>query len=184
MSRLPLCPAHLPQASVKLLSLCSMCRERWKEHRHSASSKPTTEFAQPVWVGQAAVIPCKRVRIWVCFSQPQSITQKGVHARLLTAREREHWFLQHLSHLPATNFGRQQREHPFCAILWRSPGVCSSMPGITPGWGYKFACVWSESFQPSQKGLCKFRWVWSSLRLIETNPLRSPWCSHSSCDFL
>ena len=42
------------------------------------------------------------------FSQPQSITQKGVHARLLTALEREHWFfLQHLSHFPATNFGRQ-----------------------------------------------------------------------------
>ena len=31
------------------------------------------------------------------ISQPQSITQKGVHARPLTAREREHWFLQHLS---------------------------------------------------------------------------------------
>ena len=42
------------------------------------------------------------------FSQPQSITQKGVHARPLTAREREHWFVfQHLSHVPATNFGRQ-----------------------------------------------------------------------------
>ena len=41
------------------------------------------------------------------FSQPQSITQKGVHARPLTAREREHWFLKHLSHFPVTNFGRQ-----------------------------------------------------------------------------
>ena len=41
------------------------------------------------------------------ISQPQSITQKGVHACPLTAREREHWFSQHLSHFPATNFGRQ-----------------------------------------------------------------------------
>ena len=39
--------------------------------------------------------------------QRQSITQKGVHARSLTAREREHWFLQHLSHFTAVNFGRQ-----------------------------------------------------------------------------
>ena len=41
------------------------------------------------------------------YSQRQSITQKGVHARSLTAREREHWFLQHLSHFIAVNFGRQ-----------------------------------------------------------------------------
>ena len=40
-------------------------------------------------------------------SQRQSITQKGVHTRALTAREREHWFLQHLSHFIAVNFGRQ-----------------------------------------------------------------------------
>ena len=38
---------------------------------------------------------------------PQSITQKGVHAHPLTAPEREHWFLQHLSHFIAVNFGRQ-----------------------------------------------------------------------------
>ena len=41
------------------------------------------------------------------FSQPQSSTQKGVHAHPLTAREREHWFLKHLSHSLAANFGRQ-----------------------------------------------------------------------------
>ena len=41
------------------------------------------------------------------ISQPQSITQKGVHAHLLTAREREHWFLQRLSHFRAANCGRQ-----------------------------------------------------------------------------
>ena len=41
------------------------------------------------------------------LSQPQFITQKGVHAHPLTAREREHWFLQHLSHFLAANFGRQ-----------------------------------------------------------------------------
>ena len=41
------------------------------------------------------------------FSQRQSITQKGVHTHPLTAWEREHWFLQHLSHFIAVNFGRQ-----------------------------------------------------------------------------
>ena len=41
------------------------------------------------------------------MSQTQSITQKGVHAPLLTARERLHWFLQHFSHFLAANFGRQ-----------------------------------------------------------------------------
>ena len=30
------------------------------------------------------------------FSQPQSITQKRVDIDLLTAQEREHWFLQRL----------------------------------------------------------------------------------------
>ena len=40
-------------------------------------------------------------------SQPQSITQKGVHAHPSTAQEREHWVLQHLNQLPAANFGRQ-----------------------------------------------------------------------------
>ena len=35
---------------------------------------------------------------WQICSQPESITQKGVHIDPLTAREREHWILQHLSH--------------------------------------------------------------------------------------
>ena len=41
------------------------------------------------------------------ISQPQSITQKGVHAHPLKAWEREHWCLKHLSHFLAANFGRQ-----------------------------------------------------------------------------
>ena len=41
----------------------------------------------------------KGICLWGwCFSQPQSITQEGVHTHPLTARECEHWFLQHLSH--------------------------------------------------------------------------------------
>ena len=40
-------------------------------------------------------------------SQRQSIIQKGVHAHPLTARERENWFLQHLSQFLAAKFGRQ-----------------------------------------------------------------------------
>ena len=54
----------------------------------------------------AFVHACSRLLAFV-FSQPQSITQKGVHAHLVTAQEREHWFLQHLSHFLAANFGRQ-----------------------------------------------------------------------------
>ena len=56
-----------------------------------------------------------------CFSQHQSITQKGVHAHPLTAWEREHWFPQHLSHFPTANFGRQKREHPFVRYLGALP---------------------------------------------------------------
>ena len=33
--------------------------------------------------------------------------KKGVHAHLLTAREREHWFLQHLRQFWVHIFGRQ-----------------------------------------------------------------------------
>ena len=40
-------------------------------------------------------------------ASPEIFTQKGVHAHPLTAREREHWILQHVSHLLAANFGRQ-----------------------------------------------------------------------------
>ena len=58
------------------------------------------------------------------FSQRQSITQRGVRAHPFTARERANTgFLQHLSHLLAANFGRQQREHPFvryCGALHNS----------------------------------------------------------------
>ena len=63
--------------------------------RKQFRSKEAEEFAQTVfvWVGP--------------FSQRQSITQKGVHAHALTAPEREHWFLQHLSHFLAADFGHQ-----------------------------------------------------------------------------
>ena len=58
--------------------------------------KPKIPSAQP------GLLPgCSKI------SRPQSITQKGVHTHPLTAREREHWFLQHLSHFLAANFGRQ-----------------------------------------------------------------------------
>ena len=57
----------------------------------------------------------------VLISQRQSITQKGVHAHPLTAREREHWFLQHVSHFIPLNFGRQQREHPFVRYFGALP---------------------------------------------------------------
>ena len=38
--------------------------------------------------------------------------QTGVHTHPLTARVREHWFLQHLSHFIAANFGHQWRKRP------------------------------------------------------------------------
>ena len=37
------------------------------------------------------------------------------------------------------------------------------MAGIAPAWCYKFGCVWSVSFRPTETGLCEFGWVWSSL---------------------
>ena len=42
--------------------------------------------------------------------------------------------------------------------------VCSYMAGIAQVWGYKFGCVWSVSFRPTQTGLCKSGGVWSSLK--------------------
>ena len=53
------------------------------------------------------------------FSQRQSITQKGVHTHLLTAREREHWLLRHFSHFFSREFRLSIERTPFCAILWR-----------------------------------------------------------------
>ena len=47
-------------------------------------------------------IPC------LCkLSQPQSITENGVHTDLLTAWEREHWFLQHFQPFLAAGLGPQ-----------------------------------------------------------------------------
>ena len=43
---------------------------------------------------------------WTAQPAPKYHT-KGVHAHPLTAREREHRFLQHLSDFLAVNFGRQ-----------------------------------------------------------------------------
>ena len=55
------------------------------------------------------------------ISQPQSITQKGVHARPLTAREREHWFFAAFEPFSSHEFRALIARTPFCAILWRSP---------------------------------------------------------------
>ena len=88
----------------------------WAKCRSDEAGQKTQRFLAPkvssTLMGSLAKGFLQKVRgkfaeICTKYSQPQSITQKGVHARLLTAREREHWFLQHLSHLPATNFGRQ-----------------------------------------------------------------------------
>ena len=50
-------------------------------------------------------------------SQRQSITQKGVHTHPLTAREREHWFLQHLGAISWPRIsGVNSANTPFCAI--------------------------------------------------------------------
>ena len=59
------------------------------------------------------------------FSQPQSITQKGVHAHLATAREREHWFKTFVAFEPllGAEFRASIARTPFCAVLWRSPNL-------------------------------------------------------------
>ena len=83
---------------------------------HELSLGPRWPFTQPKTPNPAMslVAPyyCAIPRDYLsdtplAFSQCQSITQKGVHARPLTAREREHWFLKRLTLFPATNFGRQ-----------------------------------------------------------------------------
>ena len=50
--------------------------------------------------------------------------------------------------------------------------VCSCMVGHCPGVIISFGCVSSVSCQPTQTGLCKFGWVWSSL-IFNLNQLPS-----------
>ena len=117
------------------------------------------------------------------LSQPQSITQKGVHAHPLTAREREHWFLQHLSHFIAVNFGRQSCEHPFVRYFGALPtttirlhrfhisavGTCIhkrvALP-ISPGvaskgwWKRHFVdCQWQSRFFRIMPLFCLEEWI-------------------------
>ena len=56
------------------------------------------------------------------LSQPQSIQQKGVHARPLTARERTLVFAA-FEQFPSHEFRASIARTPFCAILWRSPTI-------------------------------------------------------------
>ena len=55
------------------------------------------------------------------ISQPQSITQKGVHTHPLTAREREHGFFVAFEQFHRCEFRASIARTLFCAILWRSP---------------------------------------------------------------
>ena len=55
------------------------------------------------------------------LSQPQSITQKGVHTHWLIAESANIGFLQHFSHFQLRFFGDSMARTPFCAILLRSP---------------------------------------------------------------
>ena len=63
-----------------------------------------------VWcAGTTPILEKKRSEnAGVKFSASAKVSpQKGVHAHSPTALEREHWFLQHLSHFIAVNFGRE-----------------------------------------------------------------------------
>ena len=71
--------------------------------RKSAFFQVSIKLAQPFPAPELRTKNFTDTRI----SERQSITQKGVHTHPLTAREREHWVLQHLSHFIAVNFGRQ-----------------------------------------------------------------------------
>ena len=68
-----------------------------------------------------------------CLSQPQSITQKGVHAHPLTAREREHWFFAAFERFSSYEFRGSIARTPFCAILWRSPIVTNFSANMLSG---------------------------------------------------
>ena len=55
------------------------------------------------------------------LSQPQSITQKGVHARLLTTREVRTLVFAAFEPFSSHEFRASIARTPFCVTLWRSP---------------------------------------------------------------
>ena len=83
-------PLKMPSASLRPESACP--------HGFPAKSWPHTPQESRHSRGfHTDSLPSQRdISRRNSLSQPQSITQKGVHARPLTTREREHWFLQHL----------------------------------------------------------------------------------------
>ena len=72
-----------------------VCEKRPAWHSPATVQQESQLDPQPRYFEKYRVTP--PMSIPTPFSQPQSITQNGVHIDLLTAREREHWFLQHFS---------------------------------------------------------------------------------------
>ena len=95
-------------------------------------------------ISETGRIRFRGVRFQTPNSQPQSITQKGVHTHPLTAREREHWFLQHLSHVLAANSGVNSANTLLCDTLALSQPNSVSFSGLTEFRGASSV----SSFQP------------------------------------
>ena len=85
---------------------CSSCSRESRHSRKKERPKDQASLDGPIRANRFAdsrTSPdsCKSSQGFLTgplfFSKPQGITQKGVHTHPLTAREREHWTLQHLS---------------------------------------------------------------------------------------
>ena len=124
---------------------CSISRDTPPGNKHERASRyfgykyrAIEEVCHRFWaskLGEMTFNPATKLDMF-CLSQPQSITQKGVHARPLTAREREHRGFAAFEPLSSHEFRASIARTPFCAILWRSPTVAFSR-GMSPhksGW--------------------------------------------------
>ena len=93
--------------------------------RSPASILPEALLKKDAPLGTLLPLPHK-----LKFGQPQSITQKGVHAHSLTAQEREHCFFAAFEPFSSCEFRASIARTPFCAILWRSPKSEINSPQI------------------------------------------------------
>ena len=120
----------------------------------------------------------KTIIIIIIISQRQSITQKGVHTHPLTAREREHWFLRHLSLSIAVNSGVNSANSLLCDTLALSQiNMSRNLAGRLHVWitaipwtrSWIAAIPWTRSFLKNREKSVKVR-RWATHRAGESEP--------------
>ena len=100
LSLLFVCKRELTEFFAELTEFAPKLSEaQWVLFSETVLSKQySARFLGRVQLTQVASLGCQKDNDegTAMVSQPQSITQKGVHAHPLSGLERKHWFLQHL----------------------------------------------------------------------------------------